>query len=209
MKVCLDLHDFSVVNNRLDLLLKLKEHFPGFKISLFTVASDIEADWGPYCLRKDFLGEIKRHLDWIQIIPHGLTHNKELEFCDYDKFKNEIMPKMAEIFERDGLPFARGFCAPHWRWSEGVVRALDEAGWWGAVDKNQPNMLSTKKFFRFSHGLHEPYHESGAEVLKLHGHVYGLKNDLGKCLEGLLRLPLSAEWHFVTDFLEERNLNQI
>ena len=205
MKICLDLHDFSVVNNRLNLLLKLKEHFLDFKISLFTVASDVSADWGPFCIRGDLLKEIKKHLDWIQIIPHGLNHNKELEFCDYRTFKNKIMPSIKEAFDRDGLPFEKGFCAPHWKWSEGVVRALDEEGWWGAVDRNQPNMLSTKKFYRFSHSLHEPYHKFEAEVLKLHGHVYGLKNDLGKCMDKLLKLPRSAEWHFVTDFLETKN----
>lgn len=203
MKVCLDLHDFSAVNNRLELLLKLKEHFPGFKVSLFTVPFDISADWGAFCIRKDILKEIRNHLNWIQIIPHGLNHNKELEFCDYRTFKDKIMPSIKEAFDKDGLPFVRGFCAPHWKWSEGVVRALDEEGWWGALDRNQPKMLSTKKFYRFSYCLHEPYHESGSEVLKLHGHVYGLRNDLGRCFDGLLKLPQSAEWHFVTDFLEE------
>src|SRR3989344_6335826 len=102
IKVCLDLHDFSVVNNRLNLLLKLKEHFPDFKISLFTVASDISADWGPFCIRGDMLKEIKKHLDWIQIIPHGLFHNKELEFCDYRTFKDKIMPAIKEAFDKDG-----------------------------------------------------------------------------------------------------------
>ena len=206
-KACLDLHDFSVVNNRLDLLLKLKDNFPGFKVSLFTVALDIEADWGPFCIRKESLREIKRNLDWIQIIPHGLTHNKELERCDYFTFKNKIMPAIKEAFDKDGLPFEKSFCAPHWRWNEDVVRALDEEGWWGAVDRNQPTMLSTKKFFKFSHGLHEPYLESDADTLKLHGHVYGLKNDLGRCLGNLLKLPVSTEWHFATDFLEELEEN--
>ena len=202
MKICLDLHDFSVVNNRLDLLLKLKEHFPGFKISLFTVATDVSADWGPYRIREDFLKEIKKHLDWIQIIPHGLNHDKGLEFCDYSTFKNNILPAIKEAFDKDELPFEKGFCAPHWKWSEGVVRALDERGWWGAVDRNQPNMLSTKKFYRWTHSLHEQYYPSNADTLKLHGHTYGLHNDLGRCFNGLLKLPQSVKWHFATDFLE-------
>jgi len=202
LKICLDLHDFSVVNNRLDLLLKLKEHFSGFKISLFTVPIDIEADWGPFCNRGEMLKEIKKNLDWIQIIPHGLYHNKDLEFCDYNTFKHEIIPAVTAALEKDGLPFERGFCAPHWRWSEDIVKFLNEEGWWGAVDRNQPNMLTPRKFFRFSHGLHENF-DTQAEVLKLHGHVYGLKNDLGKCMDKLLKLPKSSEWHFITDFLEE------
>lgn len=201
MKICLDLHDFSVLNNRLDLLLKLKERFPNFKVSLFTVPVDAKSDFGQFLIRDEILKEVKQNLDWIQIIPHGLTHNsQEMRNCDYKTFKNEIMPAIKKSFERDGLPFVNGFCAPHWKWSADVVKVLDEEGWWGAIDKNQPNMLSPKKFYRYSHNIDEEFPE--AEVLKLHGHLYGTRNDLGKCFNNLLKLPRSAEWHFVTDFLE-------
>jgi len=204
MKVCLDLHDFSVVNNRLDLLLKLKEHFPDFKVSLFTVPIDEEKDWGPYQIRKQLLKEIKKHLDWMQIIPHGLSHNLPKEICNsgYDKFTRVIMPLIEESFKRDGLPFEKGFCAPHWRWNSGLVRALDKKGWWGAVDPRQPQMLCPKKFYRYSHAIDNI--DYSQEILKLHGHIYGTKNDLGRCFDNLLKLPLSVEWHFVTDFLEEK-----
>jgi hypothetical protein len=204
MKICLDLHDFSVVNNRLDLLLKLKEYFPGFKVSLFTVPIDTEASWGPYRIRKDLLREIKNHMDWMQIIPHGLTHNENFETYDYLTFKNEIMPLIEKAFNRDGLPFEKGFCTPSWRWSEGVVRALNEAGWWGAVNRSLPKTSFTKRFYKFSHHLYEPFYDSGSNILKLHGHIYGSSNDLGKCLPYLLRLPKTVEWHYVTDFLEEK-----
>ncbi len=35
-------------------------------------------------------------------------------------------------------------------------------------------------------------------------YVYGSGNSLGKCLPYLLRLPNSAEWRFVSYFLEEK-----
>lgn len=206
MNICLDLHDFSVVNNRLELLLKLKEHFPDFKVSLFTVPLDTETNWGAFRIREESLQRIKDCLDWIQIIPHGLNHNssREMDGCDYHLFKDKIIPQIKEAFDKDRLPFVKGFCAPHWRWSEGVVRALDEEGWWGAVNAREPNMLPPKRFYKYSHCLDEPYLESGLETLKLHGHIYGTRNDLGKCFANLLKLPPSVEWHFVTDFLEER-----
>jgi MoxR-like ATPase len=53
MKVCLTLDDFSIVNNRLDVLLKLKKHFPDFKVSLFTVPKDEKQDWGAYQIRRE------------------------------------------------------------------------------------------------------------------------------------------------------------
>lgn len=201
MKVCLGLHDFSVVNNRLDLLLKLKDRFPGFKVSLFTVPVDEKRDWGPWLIRDDFLKQIKYHLDWMQIIPHGFRHaGSEIRNCDYGEFKR-LMTAIGEAFDLDGLPYEKGFCAPHWQWSDGAVKALDEAGWWGAVDPRQP-MLFTKRFFRHSHSL-DTLFSGDIEVLKLYGHIYGTRNDLGRCMWNLFNVPASAEWCFVTDFLEE------
>lgn len=202
MKVCLDLHDFSVVNNRLDVLLKLKDIFPNLKVSLFTVPIDEKRDWGSSLIRDQYLKDIKMCLDWIQIIPHGLIHNgSEMANCDYYTFKDVVIPGITKAFESDGLPFEKGFCAPHWRWTDGVSRALDDAGWWGAIDRDKV-IPCPKRYYRYNFLLNEPYYDSGVETLKLHGHIYGTKNDIGRCFTNLLKLPQDAEWHFVTDFLE-------
>ena len=203
MKVALSLDDFSVVNNRLDLLLKLKEHFPNFKVSLFTVVTDEKKDWGPSLVRDDFLKEIKKNLDWLQIIPHALTHNgSEVAGMDYQNFKFFIA-RMRLAFERDELPFVNGFKAPHWRWNEDIVRALDDEGWWGAVDRNKA-MPKPKSFYQYNFPLNEPFYESKQDVLKLHGHAYGTQNDLGRCFGNLLRLDASTEFSFVTEHLESQ-----
>lgn len=202
-KVALSLDDFSVVNNRLDLLFKLKEHFPNFKVSLFTVPIDEKKDWGPYTMRREFLKIIKENLDWMQLIPHGLTHEgSEMRNADWRYFKEVTIPAIEEAFQRDGLPFEEGFKAPHWRWSSGVVQALDELGWWGAIDNRQPEMQRTKKFYCYSHGIDEPFWTASRDV-QLHGHIYGQRNDLGVCFDNLLKLPQDIEWCYVTDFLEE------
>lgn len=202
MKVALNLDDFSIINNRLDLLLKLKEKYPGFKVSLFTVPIDTRGDWGISLIRWELLNKVKENLDWIQIIPHGLTHEgSEMKRYDYRTFKYEIMPRIKQAFDKDGLPFVRGFKAPHWRWTEGVVKALDEEGWWGAVDRRQPLMPCTKRFYKYSHCLDEPF---DGDLLKLHGHIYGTDSDLGKCFDNLMKLPLNTEWYFVTDFIEDK-----
>jgi hypothetical protein len=202
MKVVLGLDDFSPVNSRLDLLFKLKDRFPGFKVSMFTVPVDIKTDWGISLIRGELLEKIKENLNWIQIIPHGLTHEgSEMKRCDYRTFKYEIMPRIKQAFDKDKLPFVKGFKAPHWRWTEGVVKALDEEGWFGAIDRRQQEMLSPKKFYKYSHCLDELF---SGDILKLHGHIYGTSNDLGKCFNSLISLPLDTEWNFVTDFLEDK-----
>ncbi len=201
MKASLDLHDWSVVHNGLDLLLRLKEIYPTLKVSLFAVPIDERHDFGQSLIRSAMLEKIKKNLDWLQFIPHGLYHNgSEMKHMDYHHFKDNVIPSIEKAFNHDGLPFEKGFCAPHWRWSSGVVKALNELGWWGAVDRRQPNMLSTKRFYRYSHCIDE---ELVGETLKMHGHVYGTSNDLERCLDNIKHLPPDIEWYFITDFLED------
>ena len=204
MRVVLALDDFSVINNRLDLLLRLKNKFPSFKVSLFTVPEDIKTDWGPYQIRKEILKEIKENLDWMQLIPHGLSHDGyEMKRCDYSAFKRDILPRVKQAFDRDDLPFVKGFKAPHYYWTEGVIKVLDEEGWWGGVDRDK-FMPIPAQFYRYNYRINEPFLESEAETLKLNGHIYGTENDLGKCIDSLLKLPLDTEWHFCTDFIERK-----
>jgi hypothetical protein len=201
MIVSFDLHDFSILNNYFDLLLKLREYYPTFKVSLFTVPFDIKHKEGN---RQEALTKIKTCLDWIQIIPHGIYHNSsEMRRCSYQQFKDHVIPAITSYFNNDGLPFVKGFCAPHWNWNTNVVRCLDDMGWWGAISPKRLDMPSTKKFYQYSYALDEPYLEVKSNILKLHGHLNGTsKDDLGKCFHNIFKLPLSTEWHFVTDYLE-------
>lgn len=200
-KVALSLDDFSVLNNRLDLLWRLREHYPNFKVSLFTIPNDIKHKAGN---RDEALIRIKECLDWIQIIPHGLKHNSsEAKKWDYWTFKDKIMPAIKETFDKDGLPFEKGFKAPHWDWNKGVVRALDEEGWWGAISPKREDMVSTKRFYIHNYGLNEDYLGARRDILKLQGHINDTSpDDLENNFDNLLKLP-DIEWHFVTDFIEE------
>lgn len=203
MNIALGLHDFSIVNNRLQWLFNLKQQFPDFKVSLFTVPIDEHQDWGPYRIREEYLKEIRKCLGWIQLIPHGLTHKgSEMQSLSYEE--TLIMLKnIEEAFEKDSLPFEKGLCAPHWRWNKDVVQALNKMGWWGSVDRRQSKMLKTSKFYQYSHTLDEEWPMAD---LKLHGHIYGTKNDLGFCFDKLMALPKDTKWHFVTDYLEHETI---
>src|SRR5690606_23545746 len=130
--------------------------------------------------------------------------SREFKDMDHETFKHTVIPAIKDAFWKDGLPMEKGFCAPHWRWNQEVVNALDEAGWWGAVLREDKYPIP-KKFYRYNYLLNESFWESKEPVLKLHGHTYGTKNDVNNCLENLLKLPKDTEWHFVTDFLEERH----
>lgn len=203
--VSLDLHDWSVLNNHLDQLLKLREHFPEFKVSLFTIPFDVPYETSQRALfREEQLTRIKANLDWLQIIPHGLTHQaREFEKCDYYTMRDLVLPAIADQLERDGLPYEKGFCAPYWLWNSEVTRALDESGWWGALDRNQPGMARTRRTYTYSHSLEEPFWLSTADTLKLHGHMDAPSaNNLDDCFLNLFKLPADTRWTYVTDHIE-------
>ena len=111
------------------------------------------------------------------------------------------MAKIKATFEKDGLPYVGGFKAPHWYWTEGVVRALDEEGWWGAIPRDKV-IPCPRIYYRYNYSLDEPFYEKDGD-LKLHGHIYGTRNDVNKCFNNIIKLPRDTEWGFVTDFLSK------
>lgn len=206
MRVVLDLDDFSVLRSRMDLLLQIKEHYPTFKVSMFAIPYDYEYEMSELRLQRDErLKLIKQNLDWIQIIPHGLMHiPREFERCDKDTMRM-AMASIDEAFRKDGLPYEKGFKAPYWLWTQDVVDVLDESGWWGAQDRNQPNNVRTKRRYEYTHSIDEPFWEAKTDLLKLHGHIsLPSANNLEDCLLNIFKLPPGVEWCFVTDFIETK-----
>lgn len=202
-KICLDFDDFSVLRNQMDLLLELKSHYPGLKVSMFTIPYDYEVEQSQLNLqRPKQLQLIKDNLEWIQIIPHGLMHiPREFEKADKETTKMALRA-IEEAFSKDGLPFVKGFKAPYWLWNKDVVEVLDSEGWWGAVDPRQ-DMQKTKKFYTYSHSISEVIPKD-KEVLKLHGHISPpSENNIEECFLNLMKMPHDATFVFATDLLEE------
>ncbi len=201
MTYTLDFHDFSILNNRFDLLLQLKEHFPKMKVSMFTVPFDYrhETNATMRMMRPHALGTLKKNLDWIELIPHGLSHMPR-EFDKADKEATQSALKaIEEIFAKDGLPYVKGFCAPFWLWNQEVVDVLDQEGWWGAIDRNQPNMLKTKRTYTYTASITEPFWNY-KDLIQLHGHIDGVsENDIANCFGNLMRLDPKADWLFVSE----------
>lgn len=204
-KVVLDFDDFSVLRSRPDLLRMIKEYYPGFKVSMFTIPFDYEYETKPVRLMRDScLKFIHENLDWIQIIPHGLTHiPREFENCDKKTMQMSLVA-IDEAFKKDGLPYVKGFKAPFWLWNKEVVEVLDDNGWWGAVDPNQPGMLKTKKFYEYKYSIDTEFWKQKDSVLKLHGHMSPpSENNIEDCLLNLFKLPSNTEFGYVTDYLCE------
>jgi len=202
--ISLDIDDGSLLRNRYDLLLQLKEHYPELKVSLFYIPYDYEAEMTQLSLqRKNKLKLLKENLDWIELIPHGLMHIPN-EFEKADRKAMELsLQAIDEAFKKDDLPYVKGFKPPFWLWNQEVVDVLDENGWWGAVDKNNPKMIKTKKYYEYTHSIYKPIPESGD--ISLHSHMTPPSlNDIGSCFVNLMKIPHNQEWCFASERVCEK-----
>lgn len=207
MRVSLDIHDASIFATNWDLLDKLHGRYPKMKLSLFFIPWDYVFENSLARLaKKEGLEKLKANLDWIRLYPHGLTHSqREFEKAD-EKATDLSLKAIDEILTGEKLPYEKGFCAPYWLWNENVVKSLDKHGWWGAVDRNQPNLPRPKRFYEYSHSIHEPFWaDTQAKVWKLHGHMsLPSENALDLCFFNLLKIPSDAEWSFIDEFIESK-----
>jgi hypothetical protein len=205
-KISLEFHDASLFNMQWEYLERLHGRYPEMKLSLFYIPWDYWYERSLVRLNKEeALEKLKENLDWIKLYPHGLTHFKE-EFKNADKRAMKLtIASIEELFGTYKLPYEKGFCAPYWLWNQNVVDVLDKAGWWAGVNRDVENTLLTKKYYKYSHSIHEPFWaDTEASVWKLHGHMdMTSNNDLEKCFFNLLKIPQGLEWHYIEDFVEE------
>lgn len=203
MKISFDIHDGSILRTNYELLLKLKEHIPEMKVSLFFIPFDYEVEMSQLSLqRKNKLKLLKENLDWIKLYPHGLMHIPR-EFEKADKKTTELALKaIDEAMSKDDLPYEKGFCAPFWLYNQDVVDVLDKHGWWMATDRNQPEALKTKKVYTYSHSIDEEIKDFKGNELKLHGHMgYPSANNLEDNLLNLLKVP-KGDWVFIEEMVK-------
>jgi hypothetical protein len=207
--VVLDLDDFNIFAPESYYLSRIKEHYPDFKVTLFHIPMKMDLEMSMRRIfRDDGLKWIKDNSDWIQLVPHGLTHLTE-EFLHADRTTTQLALKaIDEAFTKDGLTYEKGFKAPFWQWNKDVVDILDERGWWGAIDMVDKNNYGfrPKRYYQYDYSISEPFWSSDKELVKLHGHVDGISpNDLEKCVLHILKLPADVKWHFATDYIDEQN----
>lgn len=201
----LDIDDASVLGTRWDLLLKLKEFYPNLKVTLFWIPYDYKLEMGTLrIMRKERLRQLQENKDWIEIAPHGIVHyDREFEKADriaMEKYLDSIEGELA----KDGITPTKLFKAPQWLWNQDVVDVLNERGWAGAIDRNQPNMLKTKKFYKYSHSMEEPFWLDSKDLIKLHGHMsLPSINNIDSCFLNLMKMPHEdIEFKFASEFIE-------
>lgn len=200
-QVVLDFDDFSLENNQIPYLEKLKEQFPKIKISLFTIPFDYRYFNNMRDFERDQIKQwIRSNLDWIEIIPHGLTHkDREFEQATY-KGLPLVFETIERVFSDYNIPFVKGFKAPQWLYNKDLIRYLDEKGWFLATDRNQPEAPKAKRNYVYTHSVDEPFWLSNQKSIKLHGHIsLPSSNNLADNILNLLKINPDACFKFVSE----------
>jgi hypothetical protein len=194
MKIALMSDDFSPKNSNFGILEEMREHFPNFKITMFTVPWEIR--WGeqtPVTLEKfrPFAKGIQMSQSWLEVAIHGLTH-APMEFAEisYDNARKRLI--VAEkMFANAGITFARIFKAPFWTVSYPAKRALKDLGYKVLEDGcYQWNLADDKPIKK-------------ADVIITQSHVQQTcGNGLEEVYPKLMKLPVDTEWLFLSEVLE-------
>lgn len=114
-----DTDDFHETNHRLDLLERLKDANPAFKMTVFAVPA--------YC-PESFLNSLP---DWIEVAMHGWDHGGR-DCSNANEAQDWTYEQAMDVLVAASGRFVDGFKAPGWQISDGTYLALEELGWWVA-----------------------------------------------------------------------------
>jgi len=208
-KVIFDLDDFQI-GNALENLKKIKEHFPQFKCTAFTIPMNINLITGEITMKKykQWIEAVKE-CDWIEIALHGFNHLPPPEMKEFERDGKiyKVNKKRAEEIIRAGenllkqleLPFVKVWKSPFWETSDEAYEVLKERDYIVGVDKNQPlPKLEGLKMYQYNWSIDEEMPKG--DVIKAHSHCYGTNNDLTMNLFNILKLPEDSEFLTVSEY---------
>jgi len=166
-----DFDDFSEKNNRLDLLIKLKEKIPNLKITLFVI---------PGKCSKEFCQKVNKE-DWIELALHGDIHS----YLECKNWTKEQTLKYLDKYEGWNC-FQKIFRPPYWVGSEGLRQGLAEKGY--ILCQNKPMDYNGKLYILNKMGLN----------VSVHGHI---PNVCGNGLEENFKhySELSGNFKFISE----------
>ena len=195
MTITLDFDDFNPLNHRLDILRKLRDRYPDFKVTMFTVPWDIRynSDKGGAPISSDDYSEwrniVKHGIKdgWLEIAIHGLTHAPR-EFEDMDAKQAGGRIDFAEHFMNDaGFKYVKLFKAPQWLLSEEAKEVIEKRGYKVMEDGY------------YSWNVKDEFPVELNNVIG-HGHVQDVcDNGLEESLLRLVQIPDDYEWKFLSE----------
>lgn len=177
-----------------ELLQKFRDHYPGYKVTLFTVPWEIRFGKPLNLLQddaKNWVAAAKEASDqgWMFFALHGLTHigpneqspytPPEFSELDYETAKKRIQAGK-DIFEKAALPLLPIFKAPHWAVSQEAKQAAEDVGFTVVEDK----------YYHWN--LRDPLPKTAKGTIIAHGHVQdgdGCFNGIDETKDHIFQLP--------------------
>ena len=199
MKVAIEYDDWSPNNSNFGILEKFKEHYPDFKVTMFTVPWEIRfgrnmRESTPVTLDKfkPFV-EAVNSCDWIEVALHGLTH-APMEFAElsYDAAMKRLVVGV-KMFEQVGFKnYTTIFKAPQWALSKEGKKAAEDMGFTVVEDG----------YFNWNLANDKP--DVGAkEPFIMHGHVQDdCDNGMEETQHRIMKLPTDTEFLFLSDIFK-------
>lgn len=199
MRVAIEYDDFGPVNSNFGILENFKEHYPNFKVTLFTVPWDVRfgrsfQESAPITLEKfkPFVDAVNS-CDWIEIALHGLSH-APLEFAElsYDAAIKRLVIGM-KMFENVGIKnFTKIFKAPQWEISEEAEQAAKDMGF----------LVLHDQYYNWNLASDRP-NEGSQEPFIMHGHVQDVcDNGMAETMHRVLKLPVDTEFKFLSEVFD-------
>lgn len=209
-KFHLEIDDFGLLMPGLDDLLRIKKHYPGFKITCFTVPMPKEFFYKQN--QKHFnkakyeqWAKIVNSYDWIEVAMHGFGHTKEEFDCTYEKATNMITAA-ENLWNEVGLKYVKIFRAPYWQYSYDAIHALRDKGYIVAIDRNNPRPVPQgTKVYIYNWSFEERVLPK-VDIIRGHGHMFntgGVKNSLSQCYANITKwIPPGASFGFTSELPE-------
>ena len=184
--IVMDFDDLCDSNDRMDVLRRLKERDPGFKVTLFAI---------PTRCSDSLLAKYDESRDWIRLGIHGFRHSRhEAMAWTVDEAADKIA-KAREIFN-----FAPVFKAPNWSMTDEVYAACKSSG--VAVADHLSNiaiMPDDMPHYIYNVRLRNDHY------IRLHGHIQNWAGTgLEEAYERWSSPEIGSEYHFVTDAVTSR-----
>jgi len=210
-KFYLSVHDFSPILPGLDILFKLKEYYPHFKITCFNIPyPNFEyyykiVDHYPEFIREtvEMWTDRINGYEWMEVGIHGLSHFKKEMDCSYADAK-AIIEKVESIHNLDGLKYKKIFAPPYWAYSYEALELLRDKGYVVALRKKDSNIPEGLKIHIHNWEFHRKVPKNTNIVIG-NGHMTSVKvkDGIDKCFDNIIKnIPKASEFGFISELYE-------
>lgn len=183
-----------------ELLQSFREHYPEYKVTLFTVPCELRFGKAKTMRAEEFQAWVKvarKAYDqgWLNFALHGFNHiEKEFESLTYEQAHKRI-EFGKQVFEGCDLPLLPIFKAPNWAISAEAEKAAQDQGFTVVKDRYYQWNLKDR--------LPRPS-EYGDKIIIGHGHVQdgdGCNNGISETRKNVMQLPEDTKFYFLNEAL--------